>query len=181
MDKLFLRLWTAGFGFVDVILGIMILLGILRGYRNGLAKECGRLIELYMATVFSIHFSSRVARWLSIKIQLPLYFVHGVLFFALAFFSIVVTKMFLQMLLHIGVVKFTPFVEKAGGVLLGGLRFLLLTALVSYMLLLFRSAHLNDALLGHSRMGRFTAALPVVIHHGSVHLLQRVTFLSKLV
>ena len=38
MDRIMAYFWWRGFGLVDIVLGLMMVLGLYRGLRNGLAK-----------------------------------------------------------------------------------------------------------------------------------------------
>lgn len=110
------------FNWVDYILMVLILHGIVRGLKKGFSGEIIAIIGFVAAAALSFHFY----RVLALKMEnvLPVtYPVSGLLAFAGIAAGIICISIFLQGVVHnIVNVRFVSIFERAGGAFLGGLR-----------------------------------------------------------
>lgn len=180
INELLARLWMGGLGAIDIVLAAMVFLGLFRGYRNGLAKECGRILELCVAMVWALPLSYRSADWAAAVTRMPVHFMHGTIFAVLCFSFTLSAGFIFKILSKLCTLAFAKSLEKAGGFLAGGVRFGVLTALVCYALVLFQSPELREAFVDRSRTGRYLVALPKVVHHETIGFFQRMALISQL-
>ena len=110
------------FNWVDYILMVLILHGIVRGLKKGFSGEIIAIIGFVAAATLSFHFY----RVLALKMEnvLPVtYPVSGLLAFAGIAAMIICISIYLQGVVHnIVNVRFVSVFERAGGAFLGGLR-----------------------------------------------------------
>jgi|GEM_PF-3440598 len=180
MDRIMAYFWWRGFGLVDIVLGLMMVMGLYRGFRNGLAKEFGLLTELYAGLMVGMQFSRSWADLLSTKITAPPNILQGFLFFGLCLFTMLPIKFALTMISKIVTLQFSPPIAKLGGMIAGSARYVMFMSMVSLTLLLFRSPYIHEAYMEKSRLGKLSVSLPDIVHDETVHFVERLTFFSKI-
>ncbi len=145
MDRIMAYFWWRGFGLVDIVLGLMIMMGLYRGLRNGLTKEFGLLTELYAGLMVGMQFSRSWAELLSTKIAAPVHVLQGFLFFALCLFTMLPIKFALTLIGKVVRLEFSPAIAKLGGMIAGSASYVMFMSMVSFTLLLFRSPFIHEA------------------------------------
>ncbi len=180
MDRIMAYFWWRGFGLVDIVLGLMIMMGLYRGLRNGLTKEFGLLTELYAGLMVGMQFSRSWAELLSTKIAAPVHVLQGFLFFALCLFTMLPIKFALTLIGKVVRLEFSPAIAKLGGMIAGSARYVMFMSMVSLTLLLFRSPYIHEAYVEKSRLGKLSIALPEIVHDETVRFVERLTFFSKI-
>lgn len=180
MNRIMAYFWWRGFGLVDMVLGLMIVMGLYRGFRNGFTKELGLLVELYTGLMVGMQYSLGLANFLSTKITMPTHILQGFLFFALVLFTMLPIKLALTLIGKAVTLQFSPPLAKLCGMIAGMLRYVMFMSMVSLTLLLFRSPYIHEAYMEKSRLGKLSVAFPQIVHDETIRFVDRLTFFSKI-
>lgn len=180
IDRILAYFWWRGFGVVDMALGLMMVMGLYRGFRNGFAKESGLLTELYVALMIGMQFSRSWSELLSTKIVMPTNIIQGFLFFAICLFTMLPIKFALRLISKIVTLQFSPVINSTCGMVAGMLRYVMLMSMISLTLLLFRSPYIHEAYMDKSRLGKLSVELPQVIHDQTLSFIDRLALFSRM-
>lgn len=120
--------------YLDLIIGIPIVLLAISGYRNGLIKEVASLVALALGLYFAIYFSDVVAKWLVEYIEIGEKWLF-IVSFLITFVGVVLLVSFLGKLLSkVAAAAALGFVNRLFGLLFGVLKGVVI---MSALILLF--------------------------------------------
>jgi membrane protein required for colicin V production len=68
--------------YIDIILAVLLIIGLVRGFKNGFFIEVASLLSLVVGLYGAIHFSFFIADWLKTKVEWDAKYIHIVAFAA---------------------------------------------------------------------------------------------------
>lgn len=108
--------------FIDIVLGILILFGLIRGFTKGLFVEITSLIALIAGIYGAIHFSYIIGDYLHLKMSWQKQYIN-LIAFAITFILIIIIVAFAgKLLTKIANFAMLGFVNKLAGAIFGGLK-----------------------------------------------------------
>ena len=163
-ENWFWRYFFSHFGWVDWSLAAFLFLGVLLGLKNGLSKEIPRLIESLISLYVTLEYHSFFAAWIARETPWPESYAR-IFTFLLGWLAtwIVLRLLFeiLGRLTHLEVAS--PF-QWVGGFFVGGVRYLLLFSMLSYLLVLSPLDCIQQSYRVQSWSGQTVAQIPAKIH-----------------
>ncbi len=153
---------------LDYTFLIVILVGLLIGNRKGFAAFLGHLIVLVFSVTITHQFAAPIAQ--SFPFESP---IARMLMSALTFASMAIVSMFCVGIVFkvIGKVlqfKFSEFVDRLTGAILGSLYFVLLLSFISNFALIFPGEWLQKTYREQALVGKFLITLSPKIHNGII-------------
>ena len=160
----FWRYLFSHFGWVDWTLSGFLFIGLILGLKNGVTKELPRLIEVSVSLYVTLEYYTFFAEWLARETPWPESYARVLTFALLGLLSWFILRLLFEIvgkLIHLEVAN--PF-QAVGGLLLGGARYFLFFAFLSYFLLLFSSDWIHRSYQVQSWSGQTLVQIPLKIH-----------------
>lgn len=106
-------------GFIDVILGLLLIYGLYKGFRNGLILEIASIAALIAGIYGAIHFSYIAADYLSQRLEWSPYYLK-LASFLITFLAIVIAVHLLgKLLTRVAEMTLVGFLNRLGGAVFG--------------------------------------------------------------
>lgn len=160
----FWKYFFSHFGWVDWILSIFILVGIIMGLKHGLSQELPRLLEIFISLYVTFQYYSFFSDWITRETPLPESYARPFMFGLVAVINWVALRLLFEILgkfIHLQIAN--PF-QILGGLMIGAFRYFLIFSLISYTLVLFPPDWVNRAYRVQSWSGHVLTQFPQKIH-----------------
>ena len=158
-------IFWARMGWVDVVLIVVFFLGVFFGLRKGLAGVLSGLIEVLAAQIVVVEYHASFAASLAGKFNLPPHIAKIVVFSLLAVVCVLAVRFSFKLLALIVTVDFKQPLNHLGGVLVGGLQFVLFLALICQFLMLFQIPYFQESINKRSWSGRYLIHASEQVHY----------------
>ena len=152
------------FGLVDIILIIFLFVGLLRGYRKGLAILIGNLVQILLMITIALEYTEPIAQLVPKASPVVDFIAHTSVFILIVFGCYQISKFLLQGFGKILTIHFTDLIDKIGGLLTGGTFFLLILSFFTYFLLFFPGTWIRDSYEKYNLSGAFLIRLTPDVH-----------------
>lgn len=162
----FWQYFFSHFGWVDWILVIFIMIGIVIGLKSGASVELPRLLETALSLYVTFEYYSFFSDWLVRETPCPETYARVMTFALLGFLSWFLIRIVFEIIgkfMHLEIAS--PF-KWIFGFFLGGLRYLLFFSLISYLLMLLPIDWIHRSYQVQSWSGQRLVQLPVTLYQG---------------
>ena len=160
----FWRYFLSHFGWVDWLLTAFILIGLVLGLKHGVSVEFPRLLETLVSLYVTVEYYSFFAEWLSRETPWPEAYARVFTFAVLGFLSWLSLRLLFEIMGKLIRLEVAAPFQMIGGVLAGGLRYLLFFSMISYLLVLLPLDFIHRSYQVQSWSGQTLDQLPVKIH-----------------
>lgn len=130
-----LGLLLAKIGWVDIVGLLLFLWGLLAGAKRGLEVELPKFLDISAATILALRYYRVMGTMLHEKLAAPQYPAELLSFVVITLTCVVSFRLFFRILGMIVSLKFMDIISRAGGAVVGAVRYVLTFSLVSYFLL----------------------------------------------
>ncbi len=145
-------------GFVDIGLLVFFVWGLLSGFVKGFSFQLSRFMALLFGMALGLVLYQPLAHILSNKTLLNEPLLASLLLFSISLSASFLFKLLFSVLAKIVSFQFVYFIERVLGALLGGVRFVVFFAFLSYLVLLWPTQVLKPYYQELSYTGRYVAA-----------------------
>lgn len=160
----FWQYFFSHFGWVDWVLSVFLVLGLILGLKHGVSQEIPRLVEILISLYVSFEFHSFFTEWLTRETPLPESYARPLTFALLSFLSWLALRLLFEILGKLVQLQVaTPF-QIVGGLLVGPVRFFLIFGLVSCALILLPLDWIHRSYQVQSWSGQALTQVPPQIH-----------------
>ncbi len=146
----------SSFNWFDVVVVVALGYGIWSGIRTGLSGEILRVFGIILMAVLGLGYYLPLGNWLQQQTGLVEEFAHLVAFVSIAV-AVYLVSLLIRILVHkkLKKLRLTATLENVGGAIAGGLRMLVIMALLSITFGLMRSPFWHDQVANGSQFGSF--------------------------
>ncbi len=130
-------------GIVDIVTVIVLLWGLLIGFVKGFAQQFGKLFNLCLSATISLLLYEKIAELIYTRTIMQQPIAESLALFVLLIVLSFIVKIFLVFFNKIVTVQFVYFIERVGGSLVGGLRYVLFLAYIANIILLWPSDYIK--------------------------------------
>ena len=152
------------FGWVDWVLTVFVLVGILLGLKHGLSAELPRLFETAASLYVTMEYYGFLAQWLARETPWPESYAQVFTFAVVGFASWFALRLLFEILGKFFSLQVAAPFQILGGALLGAVRYLIFFSLISYLLTLFPVDFLHRSYQVQSWSGHNLVEVPGKIH-----------------
>lgn len=131
---------------VDVVVIILLIRSSYVGVKSGLTSEVFKTLGIITAIVFSYHFYSIIADFLSTYTLIPANYSGAISFVTITFFCILIFALFRIIIFKVLKMQFVMKLEMIGGGILGLVRGILVCGLIFMALTLIPVKYLNESI-----------------------------------
>lgn len=129
--------FVTGFGLLDIILIILLLAGLLNGYRKGFSVVIIRVVKLLFVVVVTLQYYEAILNLFPAQSPI-LSFILGILSFLLiVVVSYFCVKFIFELIARVFTIRFTDVIDKIFGALFGGFFFVVLLSFICSFALIF--------------------------------------------
>lgn len=149
---------------MDWVLTAFLLIGVVLGLKHGMSQELPRLLEILIALYVAFEYHPVLTDWLTRETPCPEAYARPLTFGLVSFLAWLSLRLLFEILgklIHLEVAN--PF-QILGGLLIGGARYFLIFALISYLFILFPLDWIHRAYQVQSWSGPFLTELPPKIY-----------------
>ncbi len=159
------------FGLMDIILVILVLIGLLVGYRKGLSVFLSRLVQTVMIITITLEFVTPVVSMFPKQSPIIDAIIQAFTFLSIVIVSFYVMKAILEGIAKIFKIQFADFLDKVGGAITGVLVYALTFSFVCYFVLMFSTDALRDTFEKGNMSGVFLEKASPAVHEAVRHLI----------
>jgi len=156
--------FVTGFGLLDIGLIILLLVGLLRGYRKGFGGVFNGVIQLLFVMTLTLEYYEAVVAFFSVKSVILLFVFRVASFLLITIVSYFISKTILDGLAKIFTIRFTDIIDKVLGALFGGFFFILFLSFVCSLILLVPGDWFQENAQKYNLSGPFLIRLAPEIH-----------------
>jgi len=149
---------------LDYTFLLIVLIGLLVGNRKGFAAIFGNLVLLIITVTLTHQFAEPVARSFPFESPVAKMLMHALSYAALAVTSLFLIGMVLKVIGKVLQFKFSEFIDKLSGSVLGCIYFILLFSFISNFALIFPGDWLHKIYQETAPSGRFLMTLSPKVH-----------------
>lgn len=151
-------------GFIDIGLVLMVLVGLLWGYRKGFSVFFNRFIQMVVMIIITLEYFDATVGLFSIESSILKFLARITFFLLIAFTAYFFTRMIMQAAAKILTINFAELIDKLGGAIFGASFFVLLISFFSYFLLLFPGEFMKTSYEKYNLSGSFLLKLCPDVH-----------------
>ena len=156
--------YVTRFGLVDISLVILVLVGLLRGYRKGFTILLGNLIQMVFAVTITLEYSDKIAAIFSIQSAIGAAIVRACVFLTLVVICHYISKMILQGIAKVVTIQFTEIIDKIVGAISGALFFILLLSFIVHFGMMFSTKAFKETFEKSNLSGAFLEEVAPAVH-----------------
>ena len=148
---------SSGFNFIDGVVAVVLLVGILGGLKRGLSGELSRVIAIVVAVFAAWRFATPVADWAMARLSLSqdrAYLTSFIFILVAAFAALWIVRATLRSLMEFA---FKGKIERIGGAIAGLLRAAVIAAALVLMLEFAPQPEIRTLVMEKSFVGRLVA------------------------
>lgn len=167
------------FGFIDIGLIVLVLFGLLRGYRKGLGVVFGNVIQIAFMIVMTLEFLDPLAGLIVVQSDIMRFLLRLSCFIVLVVASYFVSKIVLQGAAKILTIQFNDAVDNLLGAFAGAAHLVLILSLLTQCLLIFPGGWVKETLEKQNLSGPFLMLLSVDLHQNTRRLVAKIVGMTK--
>ena len=146
-----------------VLIGLMAL-GLIIGAKKGLAAMISKCLSLIGTILVVFYYYSQIASWLSESSPLPLRTAEAVVFTVISLAGLIVFNVVLKVLSKVIEVKFSDFLGRLGGFILGAVWIYALAGFVLFALLAFKAPFVKSESVSASYLAQAAIKVPPMLY-----------------